>query len=80
MQETPISLSQLKVGEEGVVCRIAADTDTRWRLLDLGLVKGTLVKVVRRSPLGDPVLYVFRETAMALRGADSQLILIRRIV
>ena len=65
-------LSSLTPGDEAIVCSIEADVDTRWRMLDLGLVPGTRVKVIRRSPLGDPVLYMFRGTAMALRNADAQ--------
>ena len=73
------TLSSLAVGEEALVCEIEADVETRWRLLDLGLVPGTRIRVIRRSPLGDPVLYVFRGTAMALRQADAQTVRVRDV-
>lgn len=73
------ALSSLRVGDEAIVFGIAPDVDTRWRMLDLGLVPGTRVKVIRRSPLGDPVLYMFRGTAMALRNADARAVQVTRV-
>ncbi|MGI6610465.1 MAG: FeoA family protein [Limnochordia bacterium] len=73
------ALSSLAIGDEAVVCGIEADVDTRWRMLDLGLVPGTRVKVIRRSPLGDPVLYMFRGTAMALRNSDAERVRVTRV-
>ena len=44
------------------------------RLLDLGIVKGTLITPVFKSPSMDPIAYEFRGSLIALRKEDSCLI------
>lgn len=73
-----LDLSQVAVGERVQVTALVGEREVRWRLMDLGLVAGTRVEVVRRSPLGDPVVYRFRGTTVALRRADAQAIQVIR--
>jgi Fe2+ transport system protein FeoA len=47
------------------------------RLADLGFCPGTHVRVVRRAPLGDPVLYELRGYRIALRRTESARIRVR---
>ncbi len=51
----------------------------RRRMLDLGLIPGTIIDVVRKSPLGDPVAYNIRGALIALRQEESEQILVRKI-
>lgn len=74
---TDIALHELPPGTEAVVVQLTGDQAVRWRLLDLGLVPGTAVTVLRRSPLGDPTLYAFRGTMIALRRGDAATVLVR---
>jgi ferrous iron transport protein A len=59
----------------GSVARVAA-VDVRSpigrRLLDLGFVPGTEVRVVRRAPLGDPVEYELRGYRVCLRRSEAR--------
>jgi ferrous iron transport protein A len=41
------------------------------RLLDLGLLPDTPVKVLRRAPLGDPSIYELRGYRLCLRKGDA---------
>ena len=43
------------------------------RLLDLGFIPGATIKVLQRSPLGDPVAYQVSNTTIALRKEESSL-------
>lgn len=71
-------LSQLPPGTRGRVvalsprCRGAE----RRRLLDLGLVPGTMVESELRGPLGDPTAYRVRETLVALRREQADWVLV----
>lgn len=47
----------------------------RRRLLDIGLVEGTPVSCLQRSPAGDPVAYLIRGAVIAIRSEDSAQIL-----
>lgn len=65
------TLSDLRPGEGAVVCQLGANGDTRRRLQDIGLIRGTAVVCLRKSPLGDPVAYRIRGATMALREVDA---------
>lgn len=49
------------------------------RLLDLGFIPGATVKVLQKSPLGDPVAYQVSNTTIALRKEESSQIFGRRL-
>ena len=55
----------------GVIQEVQGSGLSRRRILDLGMVPGTLVEVMRRSPLGDPVAYQVRGTIIALRQDEA---------
>lgn len=65
------TLSELAPGERAVVHRLATAGETRRRLQDIGLIRGTAVLCLRKSPLGDPVAYRIRGATMALRRTDA---------
>ncbi len=49
------TLDALDPGESGVIVRLAGEPAIARRLMELGLMPGTTVEMVRRAPLGDPV-------------------------
>ncbi len=62
-------LSDLKPGDRGRV--------TGWlehlpdRLLELGLLPGTLVEIIREAPLGDPIAMRVKNCELAIRREDA---------
>ncbi len=62
-----IPLSKLPLNKRGTVTSLSVDGTARFRLLDLGLVPGTAVVAVRRSPAGDPTAFSVRGAVIALR-------------
>lgn len=70
------SLAALQPGESAQVVRIAAACQgpARRRLLDLGVVPGTVITVEYASPGGDPVAYRIRGALIALRRTQAELI------
>lgn len=71
---TPATLADLPVGQAGVVAELTLRGPERRRLLDLGLVPGTVVVAEMRSPLGDPVAYRVRGATVALRREQARAI------
>lgn len=67
-------LAELKTGQKATVLSISAIGAMRRRLQDLGLIEGTRVECVSRSPLGDPAAYLIRGALVALRDADAMTI------
>ena len=74
--KTNKTLSALKVGEKGKVSSLLCEGAIRRRLLDIGLVPGTVVLCVGKSPLGDPKAYVIRSKTIAIRSEDANKIVI----
>jgi Fe2+ transport system protein FeoA len=66
------TLGSLAPGERGRVVEIGGDRAAMQRLLDLGLIRGTTVEVVRRAPLGDPLEVKLRGFMLTLRRSEAE--------
>ncbi len=66
------ALSALNPGERGRVVRIGGDGAAVQRLMDLGLIRGTTVEVVRRAPMGDPLEVKLRGFMLTLRRSEAE--------
>jgi len=66
------ALAELAPGERGRVVSVAGDADAARRLMDLGLIRGTTVEVVRRAPLGDPMEVKLRGFMLTLRRTEAE--------
>jgi len=69
------ALSELKVGESGVLVSLDLPESVQNHLMHMGFVPDALVTSLRRAPAGDPTVYgvdgmeiaLRRETAAAIR-------------
>ena len=66
------ALHDLAAGESAVVASIDASGPVGRRLLDLGLLPGTPVRMLRRAPLGDPTVYELRGYRLCLRRQEGE--------
>lgn len=71
MENAEKSLSCLDEGCWGCVRRLDTKGNMRRRLQDIGLIEGTRVKCLQKSPSGDPVAYLIRGAVIALRNDTS---------
>ena len=74
----PLSLIDIPVGGSARVVNILTIGANRRRLLDLGLVPDSIIKVIRRSPAGNPTAYLIKGTMIALRNEDARQILVEK--
>ena len=65
------ALCDLKIGQSAMVTSVNSKGDILRRLLDIGIISGTKVKCVFKSPLGDPTAFLIRDAVIALRKEDS---------
>ena len=65
------TLAEVRVGQRVKVVELLVEGLARRRLLDLGLLPGTEVTPVMRSPLGTPMAYDIRGSVLALRPEDT---------
>lgn len=76
MNRQEISLNRLPIGKKANVVRLRAKGSDRRRMLDLGLICGTEIEPLYKSPSGNPVAYRIRGAVIALRTDASDQILV----
>ncbi len=64
-------LSECTPGQGGIVGTIEGDGPIVQRLMEMGLVEGTAVKVVRVAPLGDPIEIEVNHYLLTLRKSEA---------
>jgi ferrous iron transport protein A len=67
-----MKLSELQVGDRAEVNVLDSEPIVRRRLMDLGLIRGTVLKVLRVAPLGDPVEIVYKGLYLTLRKSEAE--------
>jgi ferrous iron transport protein A len=67
-------LSEIKPGQIVQIAGIGGQSSFRRRLMELGLVPGTRVELVRVAPLGDPVELLVRGASLSIRKAEAGVI------
>lgn len=76
MKYSHIPLSRLPVGTKANVTALVSDGPVRRRMLDLGLISGTEIEPLYKSPSGNPVAYRIRGAVIALRSDVSERIMV----
>lgn len=78
--ESPATLNVLKPGQRGTVVGISPRCrgPERRRMMDLGILPGTVITAEMVSPSGDPTAYRIRDALIALRAEQAQLINVQR--
>ncbi|MDR1558925.1 MAG: ferrous iron transport protein A [Clostridiales bacterium] len=71
-----ISLTKIPIGERAIVRELLTIGSTRRRLQDIGLIVGTEVECLYKSPPGDPTAYLIRGAVIALRIEDAEQIMV----
>ena len=67
-------LSDLKTGEFGVVVKILGHGAFRKRVIEMGFVKGQVIKVLLNAPLKDPIKYSIMGYELSLRRSEAELV------
>jgi len=65
------TLDKLKAGQSGLVTSIMGDGSTLSRLMEMGMVSGSIVKLERVSPFGCPLAVRVKGTSIAVRKQDA---------
>ena len=67
-------LGEADLREPVVVVRVGGERAFRRRLMEIGLVPGTEVMVVKVAPLGDPLELRARGCTLSIRAAEAHLV------
>lgn len=74
-----VNLSSLLPGESGIVKRIIEGSFT-CKLLSLGVLPKTKVKMVRKSPLGDAFYIKLENYQLAVRKSEAETIFVEKLL
>ena len=66
-----MTLDKLTLGQEAVITAVGGEGALRCRLLDMGLIPKTRVRVEKVAPLGDPLELRVRGYSLSLRKEDA---------
>lgn len=71
MNKCTVTLDLVPISTDVKVVGLHSSGTMRRRMLDLGLIKGTKIKPLQKSPAGDPTAYYIRGAVIALRKEDA---------
>lgn len=77
-EETAQPLTELVAGDAATVASINLPASDKPRLMEMGLLVGTPVELVRFAPMGDPVEIKVRGYHLSLRRHEAAQILVKR--
>ena len=66
-----MTLKDLEIGKTAVISKVGVDGALRQHFLDMGVIPGTKVTVVKYAPMGDPIERLIRGYELTLRLADA---------
>lgn len=72
MEAIHMTLDILPLGQNAVITSVGGEGPLRCRLLDMGLIPKTTVRVEKVAPLGDPIELRVRGYALSLRKEDAR--------
>lgn len=78
MPDSSQPLTSLAIGTTATVTEIKVPADKRGRLLEMGLLVGTPIQLIRFAPLGDPVEIKVRGYNLTLRKHEAEQIFVRK--
>ena len=66
-----MTLRELKIGESAVIASVGGEGALRQHFLDMGLLPGVEVKLLKFAPMGDPMELLVRGYTLSLRLEEA---------
>lgn len=66
-----MTLDELEVGKEAKIIAVGGEGQLRVRLLDMGLIPKTVVRMQKVAPMGDPLEIHLRGYELTIRKEDA---------
>ncbi len=78
--ELEMNLAQLESGKKAVVTDMSLlPTDTRKKLMVMGMLPHTEIAILRKAPMGDPLQISVRGTSLAIRKNLAEQITVKEL-
>lgn len=69
-----MTLANLQIGAEARVTKIRGNNAVTKRLMEMGVVPGVAVRVIKTAPFGDPIQIRVRGYHLAMRKSEADII------
>lgn len=66
-----MTLNELKIGDSAAITAVGGEGALRCRLLDMGLIPKTRVRIQKVAPMGDPIEIHIRDYELTIRKEDA---------
>ena len=73
------TLNDLRPGEKARITKVLAKGTVRRKLMDMGMVPGSEIEVVRTAPLGDPIEFRIKGYSLSMRKQEAANIVVETI-
>ena len=74
-----MTLKELKIGKTAIIHSVGGSGALRQHFLDMGLIQGTEVTVVKYAPMGDPIELKLHGYELTIRLDDAEKIQVEEI-
>ncbi len=74
--ETNATLAALEIGETAKITGVSGESAAARRLLEMGVVPGASVRMVKSAPFGDPLEIRVRNSHLAIRKSEASTIFV----
>jgi len=74
-----MKLSELKKGQSARIVAMPSSVCLLWRLAEMGMLVGEVVRIEGIAPLGDPVEMTVRRYRLSLRKSDIENITVEEV-
>lgn len=68
------TLRNVRIGQSARVVKLHGEGAVKRRIMDMGITKGTEVRVRKVAPLGDPLEVTVRGYELSIRKSDAEMI------
>ncbi len=75
-----MTLNELDIGKSAVITAVGGEGALRQHFLDMGVIPGTEVTLIKFAPMGDPMELLIHGYELTLRIADAEKIEIRETI
>ncbi len=73
-----MTIADMKISEVATITKVEGNGPLRLRLLDMGLIPNTVVKIQKIAPLGDPIQIQVRGYELTIRKEDAEKIQVKK--
>lgn len=74
-----MTLAELEIGGKAKISEIKGETPVTKRLMEMGVLPGVSVRVVKTAPFGDPIEIRVRGYSLALRKSEAETIQVENL-